>query len=289
MKTPPQFLPLLKQMLGFNRFGPWPLLIYIAGCTATFFFSLPLFPVGWATAHARHGLWSDSDVIGFGVLWFMLAIISTPFAFQMLGGTMSLEFLFTRAIDRRMWLRTGRVAVIIIALTPFLLNLLLSPWAPELRFDFANGDASVKDVQNRYLEAFPGSEFFTGAGLNDGALIVKHGTVMFAAWTIWIGLAGIFLVAAYFTLVFDNWQRRGWHHSKSRLRPILGFIIVNAPAYSIIPLFILCGVLHLNLFEESFLLFALHPIWMVAALVALIAIVQPITERGIQKLEFEFF
>lgn len=57
--------------------------------------------------------------------------MASPVPFQGLGGFVSLECLFTRAIDRGLWLRTDRTAVMIIALGSLLLYLLLSPPVAE--------------------------------------------------------------------------------------------------------------------------------------------------------------
>jgi len=71
------------------------------------------------------------------MIWFFLMLVATPLPFQLLGGLVSLEFLFTRAVDRGLWLRTERAAVMIIVLGPLILNLLLSPLSPKLAFDRA--------------------------------------------------------------------------------------------------------------------------------------------------------
>lgn len=289
MKTSRQFLPLLKLMLGCYRYGPLPILIYLIVCTTVFFFSLVNFPIAWIESHARPENLAGENVMGFGLMWFLVMIIATPLPAQVLGGSTSLEFLFTRAIDRGLWLRTERVAIIIIALGPLILNLLLSPWGPQLAYEPLTASLPEAAGQQRYLQIFPGSHMVAGEGRKAAELVINHGNVMFAAWALWLGLVGVFLVAAYFSIVFRLWQRSGWHHSKSKLRPWLGRLIVELPPWSIIPLFLLCGVLHFNPFEESFLLFAAHPFWMIAPLVALIAIVQPLSERNIKKLEFEFF
>jgi|ERR1700722_7490183 len=289
MKTPRQFLPLLKLMLGFYRYGPLPILIYLIVCTAVFFFSLVYFPIGWIESHARPGNPLGQYVMAFGLMWFLVMIIATPLPAQILGGATSLEFLFTRAIDRGLWLRAERVTVIIIALGPLILNLLLSPWGPKLVYENSSAGFPAAAVLQRYQQIFPGSDLLPPDAKSGPRLLVNHGNVMFAAWALWLGLVGVFLVAAYFSTVFRLWQQTGWHHSRSKLRPWLGRLMVEFPPWSIVPLFILCGVLHFNLFEESFLLFAAHPIWMIAALVVLISIVQPLSERNIKKLEFEFF
>jgi hypothetical protein len=144
-------------------------------------------------------------------------------------------------------------------------------------------------VQERYMQIFPASQLtkVDSAG-NSEQLVISHGTEVFAAWLLWFGMGCMFLVAAYFSLVFTAWQRAGWHHSTSKRRPWLGAVMVNAPAYSPVPLLIFCAALRVNIFEESFLLFASHPVLMAIALVALILVVQRLSERNIKKLEFEF-
>jgi hypothetical protein len=288
MNKPRQFVPLLKQMLGFYRFGPLPLLIYVGLTAAVFSFSSVFMPIEWMGAHLRQNFWGDSLFVGCCFWWFFLMIISTPLPFQVLGGLMSLEFLFTRAVDRGLLVRVGRVAVMLIALGPLLVNLALSPLEPKLAFDPATPGSPAAAVQARYLRVFPGSQLgaadFPGGNLQ---LVIRHGTEMFAAWMLWFGLVCIFLVAVYFSVVFTAWQRAGWHHSPSKLKPWLGAAMVNAPAYSVVFVLLLCAALRLNPFEASFLLFAGHPVSMTAALIALVLCVEPFTERNIRKLEFE--
>ena len=289
MNKPRQFVPLLKQMLGFYRYGPLPLLIYLALAAAVLVVSSIFLPLGWMEAHGRQGFWGDQLVVVGSVWWCFLMIVSTPLPFLVLGGVTSLEFLFTRAVDRALWLRTERTAVIIIGLGPLLLNLLLSPLGPKLAFEPAASGTSAARVQQRYIEAFPGSHLTaTEPSIRSEQLVIARGSEMFAGWLVWFGLVCLFLVGGYFALVFPAWQRAGWHHSRSRLRPWLGGLMVNGPAFVPIFLLVLCAALHLNFLEESFLLFARHPVVMVAALVGLIAIVQPLSERSIRQLEFEF-
>ena len=289
MKKPHQFLPLLKQMLGFYRYGPLPLLIYLGVSAAVLLVSSVFWPMGWMEAHVRQNFWGGQLFLGCCIWWYFLMLVSTPLPFLVLGGATSLEFLFTRAIDRGLWLRTERTAVIIIGLGPVILNLVLSPLGPGLAFEPAASGSPAAMVQERYMQIFPASHLtkVDSAG-NSEQLVISHGTEVFAAWLLWFGMLCIFLVAAYFSLAFTAWQRAGWHHSTSKRRPWLGAVMVNAPAYSPVPLLILCAALHVNLFEESFLLFASHPVLMAIALVALILVVQRLSERNIKKLEFEF-
>jgi hypothetical protein len=290
MKKPRQFLPLLKQMLGFYRYGPLPLLIYISLCAAVLLLSSVFLPMGWMEAHASQKFWAGQLFIGCCVWWYFLMLVSTPAPFLLLGGATSLEFLFTRAIDRGLWLRTERVAVIIIGLGPLILNLIFSPLGPDLAFEPATAGSSAALVQERYRQIFPGSHMAASDTAGRSAeLVIQHGAEMFAAWMVWFGLGCIFLVAAYFSLVFTAWQRAGWHHSKSKKRPWLGALMVHTPAYFPILVLLLFATLQINIFEESFLLFASHPVLMGIALIALMLVVQPLTERNIKKLEFEFF
>jgi hypothetical protein len=224
------------------------------------------------------------------MIWLFLMLVATPLPFQMLGGLVSLEFLFTRAIDRARWLRTERVAVMIIALGPLILNLLLSPLSPDLAFDRADSGSAAAALQQRYLVAFPDSRW-TSAGPSGqpGQLVIRHGTEMFAAWLVWSGTALIFLVAGYWSLVFTQWQRAGWHHSKSRWRPLLGVAMVQLPFCISLGLLVACAAWRINPIEDGFLFFAHHPVVMMLALIALILSVQSWSERNIRKLEFEFF
>jgi hypothetical protein len=287
MKKTCQFLPLLKQMLGFHRYGPLPLLIYIAVTAAVLLVSSVFFPIGWMEAHARQTSWGQELVWSCLMCWYFLGLISTPLPFQLSGGITSLEFLFTRAIDRGLYARAGRTATIIFGLGPVILNVVLSPLGPELAFEPAAPGSPAAAIQERYMRAFPGSRLSTdGSPGKAEQLVIRHGSEAFAAWLLWIGLVSVFLVAAYFSVVFAAWQRAGWHHSKSRWQPWLGGIMVNGPLYLPILLLIICAALRIDVFEESFLLFAGHPVLMVVALIALILIVQPFSERELRKLEF---
>lgn len=289
MNQPNQTLPLLKQMLGCYRFGPWPLLIYLCACTAVLLVSAPVWPASWLEAHgdAAHG---SGLMVGNCVAWgFFLAMVATPAPFQALGGVMSLEFLFTRPIDRARWLRTERLAVIIIGAGPLILNLLLSPLGPKITFEEVPPGSPATALVDHYQQLFPGSEWVPGHTAGGAQeLVVRHGTEMFALWLLWMGVVIIFLVAAYYSWVFTAWQRAGWHHSKSRLRPWLGAAMIHGPLLGPLVLLVILGPMRINVFESSFLFFTAHPAAMVLALVALIAGVQWMSERNIRKLEFEF-
>jgi hypothetical protein len=287
MKEPRPFLPLLKQMLGIYRWGPVPLLLWFIGCGIVLYFSAIFFPLEWMSGHDGSAF-AEAQFPTAIVLWFFLMLVSTPLPFQMLAGPTSLEFLFSRALDRALWLRAERLAVIILAAGPLVINLALSPWEPILAFDPAPPGSPAGEIQARYMSAFPGSQLAAVETGHAEQLVIRHGTEMFAAWLVWSSLALIFLVAGYFAWSFTAWQRAGWHHSKSKWRPWLGGAMTGAPIFSVIFVFLVCLVWRVNLYEESFLFFARHPAPLALALAALIFVVQPLSERNIRKLEFEF-
>jgi len=67
-----------------------------------------------------------------------------------------------------------------------------------------------------------------------------------------VGNACIFLVAAYFSLVFHGLRGAGWHHSKSKHRSWLGTVMINTPAYSPILLLLLFAWLHITSSRKFF-------------------------------------
>jgi hypothetical protein len=66
-------------------------------------------------------------------------------------------------------------------------------------------------------------------------------------------------------------------------------LMIQTPHLVPLVLLVACAALRINPCEESFLLFARHPVMSALALIALILVVQPLSEWNIRKLEFEFF
>jgi len=54
----------------------------------------------------------------------------------------------------------------------------------------------------------------------------------------------------------------------------------------ILPVIAICAAMRINLYEECFLFFYGHPVISLLGLLALVSVVQPLSERGIRKLEF---
>lgn len=256
MKKPSQIVPLLKLMLGLFRFGPIPLLVWFLSYGTVLYLSTSA-----PTIFSDSGLRSFSGEL-FGPtigMFLLLMLISTPLAFQILDGGTSLEFLFTRAIDRGLWLRAQRIAMVVIVAVPPMINLLLCPWRTRI-FDQPDG-------MTYFLIRGMGWQF---------------------AWLVWTSLMLIFLAAGYFSIVFTAWQNSGWHHTRSKWRPWLGGLMVNGPALSVVPLILISAALKVNPYVGSYNLFRGHPMACALLLLVLIAWVEPMTERNIKKLEFEF-
>jgi len=129
MKKARQFWPLLKQMLGLYRFGPLRLLFWLFFLGFALFFGAVFSPESWEETSD----FAAMQMLSAATLWSFLMVISTPLPFQLLGGELSLEFLFTRAVDRAIWLRTTRVAMMLLLVAPLLINLAVSSWEPPCR------------------------------------------------------------------------------------------------------------------------------------------------------------
>lgn len=278
-----QVVPMLKLMLGFYRYGPLPILIYLVLTTIVLVLSLQFMPMQWMDA-SNHNSAVGALFMTCCILWYFLMTVSTPVPFVMLSGPISLEFLFTRAIDRVFWLRCERLAVMIFGIGPLLLNLLFSPLGPEITFNPARPTSPVFQLHQRDVEIFPSSP--SALEGQWGCLVPKE---LFAGWVLWSGILCTFLAAAYFSIAFTIWQRTGWHHSKSRWRPVLGSIMVNAPAFSVVVLFVICSMLRINIFAESFFFFTDHRFGLSALLIPLVVLIQWFSERNLRALEFEFF
>jgi hypothetical protein len=288
MKKPDQFLPLLKQMLGFYRFGFLPLFLYelavgIILCSGAIFSPGP---VQWIYSYPE----SQSGPVQLmlcGFLWSYLCFVSTAAPLQLLGGVTSIEFILTRAVNRVVWLRAERVFMLILVAAPLAVNLAVSPWEPEMVLEPSEPGIIAPEAQARYAGTFPSSQLTTNKSTHGERLTVPRGTEMFAAWMLWAALSAIFLVAGYFTIIFSVWQRSKLYYSKSKWRDFLAGAIIFAPSFLVVPVFLSWVAWGVNWFEWSFLFFARHTAWSVAALLLLIVLVQPLSERNIQKLEFE--
>ncbi len=157
MKQPRQFLPLLKHILGLYRYGPIPLLLWFLSAGAILYFVTDSIPTTWAQGIAPRDFALEQMACCM-MFWLFLMFASTPLLHQLLGGMPSFEFLFTRAIDRAVWVRAEGAAVIVFSATPLAVNLVCRLFKPA-------GD-------------------------------LPQGAAMFAAWLLWLALVLIFLALA---------------------------------------------------------------------------------------------
>jgi hypothetical protein len=199
-----------------------------------------------------------------------------PGAIQNLG---SFEFLFTRAVDRRVLFRAKTTAFMLFALTPFILNLLFAPLAPEIRFGPADSmSTDTAQRRERYVKAFPSSYPATrGTIIIPGQIVIPHGTVRFMSWLAWNGALALFLLQGYSLFIARHVKpNRTW-----------------TALFPIAPIFVLFGMVAAAAREKSarqacencFLFFANHSLAMVVGLVVLVVVIQIWSELRFSKLE----
>ncbi len=270
MKPPRQFLPLLKDALGFYRAGPLPLLAWLGIASAFWVFESFFSPVVWMEDHTQENGFGGGQIVSITILWVWLWVACSPALLELVHGlpaSRMIEFLFTRAIDRKYFCRALVAAGAVTVQFPLILNLLLSPLKPELIFGpgVSTTPAAVA-AQKRYVAAFPDSIRTTaGEPESSSLLIVRHGTVAFAAWLIWAETVAATLVGGYYALVLKRTQKAGLHYARSAWKRLPATMIVLAPMIIAVSLAVMVGLSGINLFEESFLRFAAHP-WLLMAL-----------------------
>jgi hypothetical protein len=282
MKPPRQFLPLLKNALDIYRLGPLPVLAFIGIMPAVLFSMGSFSPELWMEDH-QDG-WGSGQAFFIYILSIWLLVTCMPIRLELAHGiptSLKMEFLFTRAIDRKYLCRAQMAAGVILVQGPLIINLLLSPLKPDLVFDRKTSTApAAANAQKRYEAVFPGS-FRTVAptGGPPGSLVVRHGAAMFAAETV-----AATLVGGYHALVIKRTQRAALHNA---LATWLQWLVVLAPMIIGIGLTVVCGLNRINLFEESFLRFAAHPwLLMALALAARYGVLLPILEWRTTQYEY---
>jgi hypothetical protein len=236
--------------------------------------------------------------LGFLTVWMTYATI--PAFGQLLspGGSVpgavqvsALEFFFTRAVDRRILFRARTTAFLLVGLTPFFLDLAVSPFLPALRF--APSDVASPDTIRRhqhYLKAFP---LNLNRNLNPNPhlpptptettsslpMVIPHGTVAYAAWLAWTATLAFLILQGYAALIAKRVKPNHWRTVIFPAAPILFLLLwlVVGPPHSL--------TAQVRVFEDCFLFFSTHPLAMTAALAALAAAVQAWCEQRFCKLE----
>jgi hypothetical protein len=261
MKKPRPFPSLLTVLLGFRRFGPVPLLLWF-GLSTPVLYAVTIFsPALWASLQAQGQTRQEFFGAQFAVgcaLYVFLMMLSTPTMLELAAGMpvgTLIEFLFTRALDRRIFLRAERVAQFIVLIGPLAVNLAISPFAPVLDFD---------SEQPRF----------------------RHETELFAGWLVWAGTLCIYLVAGYHVLVAKRLKKLVIRHTETKRGVWLVLVVAYAPVIMVLPVIAIFAAIRVNIYGECFQFFIRHMVISLLGLLALVAIVQPMSERRIRKLEF---
>jgi hypothetical protein len=261
MKTRRPFLSLFALFLGIRRFGLVPLLLWLGLATGVLYFISIFNSALWLglqpQEHTRQDFFGVQIAVGCGVYMFLLVLL-TPVLIEFVSGMpvgQLIEFFFTRAVNRRVFLRAERLAQFVILIGPLLLNLALSPYVRELDF-------------------------------GSGGIHLPHEPVLFAAWLTWAGILCIYLVSGYHLLAVTRIQKLAIQYNTATQGHWLVVLAVYAPLLFITGVIAIFATMRINIYEQFFWLFARH-LWLSwAGLAALVCVVQPLSERNLQKLEF---
>jgi hypothetical protein len=234
MTTRRQFLSLVRVLLGIARFGPIPLFLWF-GLMTSVLYAVSIFSSEvWLRLGPQGNTWQDfigAQIAADGALYIFLLVFSTPIMLEFTSGMPAgalIEFFFTRAMDRSIFVRNERVAQLVILIGPLLLNLAISPFAPE--FDF-------------------GSE----------GIHLAHEPVRFAAWLVWAGVLCIYLVVAYQVFSARRIQKLAVDRVAAKRGVWMVFVAAYAPALVICAGVAICASMRINLYGGCFWLYERHP------------------------------
>ena len=285
MKTVTPFWPLFKHEMGLRPGGSrWGIAVgvlgywfgagtfpyvalygdYTAKADITTMFRTGFLPIFFFLLATGLSIWTTFVTVPAFSDW-MTAQDPGSATLQNSGG---LEYLFTRAVDRRKLFRARTVLFLLIALTPFFVDLALSGFAPPVV-----GSLSVY----KYLRAFPLYHPQTD-------MVIPHCATIFSAWITWLGLVSFFLLQGYGALIAKRVRAGNLWTLLFPAAPILvvvwAFGLVNH-YYKMTQGFAGDN----NLCENSFLFFATHPLAMVLGMAALGIVIQIWCERRFSRLE----
>jgi hypothetical protein len=190
-----------------------------------------------------------------------------------------LEYLFTRAINRRLLFRARTAIFFILVLTPLFLSLAIAPFAPPTRFGVADptSPAAVHRYE-QYQKAFPASHPAMNHAM-PGQITVPLGAAAFIAWLTWFGTFASVLLQAYGAFIAKWVNPNQWRTLSLATAPLIAILLC---------MFLLMRTsfsVRLDICERSFLFFATYPVPLVIALAALAAALQIWCERRFSKLE----
>ena len=216
------FLVLLKLELGFQQVRGLEL-----------FFALTFFYLPWL------GLNVGMFALGYDLTAFYPGILGMLLLFWLLGACglttypqvplvwsnqanfKAFEFLFTRAVDRRLNFRAKAAAALILVLGPQLPGLVWSLAQPDMvvALDVRSAEAGAqRDTiegrvfpTERYFQAFPGSTRQAAPKPEEPErLRIRHGWFTYACWIAWTTTLLTALFFAYYALVGHHLRSSGW-------------------------------------------------------------------------------
>jgi hypothetical protein len=252
---------LFALFLGIRRFGVFPLLVWLGLATGVLHFISIFNSALWqglqAEGHTKQDFFGIQIAAGCAVYMFLLVLL-TPILLEFVTGMPAgqlIEFFFTRALDRRIFLRAERMAQLVILIGPLLLNQALAPLIQKLDF---------------------GSE----------GIPIGPEPIVFAAWMTWAGILCIYLVAAYHLFAVKRIQKLAIQHNTRTQCHWRVLLAVYAPLLFTTGVIAIFVAMRINIYEQCFLWFARHLLLSEVGLVALVCVVQPLSGRNIQKLQF---
>ncbi len=230
------FLVLLKHEIGFRQLDGLQLILALT------FFYLPwlglnilMFALGYDLTAFYPGMLGMLLLFWLMVVGLLTTYAQVPLVWSNQPNFKAFEFLFTRAVDRRMIFRAKAAATLIVVLTPQLPGLVWSLAQPDMFVTFearaTQGSASADTIAGlvfptqRYLQSFPGSERLPGPKPEDhDQLRIHGGWRAYAWWLAWGSTLGMALLFAYYALVGRHLRRSGWWANTILIAPIPGVI-----------------------------------------------------------------
>lgn len=295
MKTRSSFWSLLKNELGAGRF--WHVAL-VAAWSLTNWLFLAVVPFlalfGEFAAHGNLASLFEAGLIPIMAFVFLLCITAitacatVPALAELLPPgeyapfpVPTLEYLFTRAINRRLIFRARTTSLCFLFLAPLFLDLAMSPFLPETYFGIAesNTPEAIRRYE-QYRRTFPTSHAVSGHAVSlPGQIIIPHGGLAYAAWLAWSVTFAFVLLQGYGVLIAKRVKPNNWWTALYPAAPILGVLLSMALWAR--------GVVKLpdHFCEHCFLFFSTHPVALVLALLACAAIIQTWCERKFSKLE----
>lgn len=191
------------------------------------------------------------------------------------------EFLFTRGLSRKTILRARLAAVAFYVLTPFLINVVVSPLAPGVAFFVPEpSPTSVVSV------AVPPDLIHTIGKPGSEAHISSRGTTVFTEWLAWNAILAFVALQGY-----SVWSAR-WvkpHRLVTVIFPVAPLLLITLLMAVWLNFERTSYAVHWptlsSLLAGSFMAFTWHPLVMTGALIVSAVIVQLWSERRFGQLE----